>query len=55
LSGLIDVEVLRTAPAQRSAYPYDAERSGLLMAVETRAFLAMGADLSCWLPRAIRG
>jgi DNA primase catalytic core len=28
LSGLIDVEVLRTAPAQRSAYPYDAERSG---------------------------
>ena len=29
LSGLIDVEVLRTAPAQRSAYPYDAEQSGV--------------------------
>jgi putative transposase len=27
----------------------------LLMAVETRAFLAMGAVLSCWLSRAIRG
>jgi DNA primase len=28
LSGLIDVEVLRTAPAPRSPYTYDAERSG---------------------------
>jgi hypothetical protein len=27
----------------------------LLMAVEIRAFLAMGADLSRWLPRAICG
>jgi hypothetical protein len=32
-----------------------AVREYLLMAVETRAFLAMGAFFSCWLSRAIRG